>query len=147
MDDILNLPVPDPRVGETFRLGGDLDDLIASAAAARLRSAFTCGMLKVDVFTAAAALAESREAAAALAGGEQVPIEAFKAEAMALLGHATRVRPSRAGGARMGWADAAGFSWRGAALAERSGSIAALEEVLLLTRAVELQMLTGRLGE
>ncbi|KXZ56365.1 hypothetical protein GPECTOR_1g323 [Gonium pectorale] len=160
LDEVLDLLADTEAQPDPARRRGD--------AAARLRSAFTGGMLEVDVFTAAAALAESREAAAAaLAGGEQVPIEAFKAEAMALLGHAKRVQAETEEAvaaveeqvAELREADPAalaGREWAGRmqqlelarrALAERSGSIAALEEVLLLTRAIELQMLTGRLGE
>ncbi|GIL43318.1 hypothetical protein Vafri_1103 [Volvox africanus] len=135
-------------------------------AAARLRNAFTGGMLDVDVFTAAAALAEGRQAAAEALAGEQVSLETFKAEAMGLLDHAKRVQQKTEANLETIEAEVArlrkeepntleGREWRfrldqvrlaRQALTEREESITALEEVLVLTRAVELQMLTGRLG-
>ncbi|GIL72661.1 hypothetical protein Vretimale_4365 [Volvox reticuliferus] len=135
-------------------------------AAARLRNAFTGGMLDVDVFTAAAALADGRQAAAEALAGEQVSLETFKAEAMGLLDHAKRVQQETEANLKTIEAEVArlrreepntleGRQWRlrldqvrlaRQALTEREESIAALEEILLLTRAVELQMLTGRIG-
>ncbi|EFJ47108.1 hypothetical protein VOLCADRAFT_92221 [Volvox carteri f. nagariensis] len=134
-------------------------------AAARLRNAFTGGMLDVDVFTAAEALAEGRQAAAEALAGEQVSLESFKAEAMGLLDHARRVQQDTTSSLETIEMEVArlrsdepvtleGREWRvrleqvrlaRQALAEREQSISALEEVLLLTRAVELQILTGRL--
>ncbi|GLI68839.1 hypothetical protein VaNZ11_013382 [Volvox africanus] len=135
-------------------------------AAARLRNAFTGGMLDVDVFTAAAALAEGRQAAAEALAGEQVSLETFKTEAMGLLDHAKRVQQKTEANLETIEAEVARLrkeepntlesrEWRfrldqvrlaRQALTEREESITALEEVLVLTRAVELQMLTGRLG-
>ncbi|GLC35758.1 hypothetical protein PLESTM_000362700 [Pleodorina starrii] len=159
LDDVLGIladealqPDPDRRRGE---------------AAARLRNAFTGGMLDVDVFTAAAALAEGRQAAAEALAGETVSLESFKAEAMGLLGHAKRVQQQtiasletiEAEVARVrgeeGQAALEGREWQvrleqvrlaRTALEEREQSIGALEEVLALTRAVEIQMMTGRMS-
>lgn len=133
-------------------------------AAARLHNAFTGGMLELDIFEAAEALAGQRDSAAEALAVEQVEVDVFKGVAMELLSHAKRVQEETQAAVEEVLAVAErvrqeegegalqGAEWGArleqvrlaqAALEDREGSILALEEVLLVTRAVEKQILTG----
>lgn len=133
-------------------------------AAARLHNAFTGGMLELDIFEAAEALAGQNAGAAEALAVEQVEVDVFKGAAMELLSHAKKVQAETQAAVEEvlavaervrkeeGEAALQGPEWRArmeqvrlaqAALEDREDSIMALEEVLLVTRAVEKQILTG----